>query len=92
MSTSTTYSAARASFAKLFDRVVSTREPVIIHRRNHEDVALVSASELESLMETAHLLRSPKNTERLVSALAKARQGEGKVMTVDALRKEMGVG
>lgn len=92
MATSTTYSAARASFAKLLDRVASTRDPVIIHRRNHEDVALVSASELESLMETAHLLRSPKNAERLVSALAKARQGEGKLMTVDALRKEMRVG
>jgi antitoxin YefM len=91
MSTAATYTAARASFAKLCDKVVSTREPIIIHRRNHEDVAIVSANELESLMETAHLLRSSKNAQRLISALAKARQGEGKAMTVESLRKETGV-
>jgi antitoxin YefM len=42
-------------------------------------------------METAHLLRSSKNAQRLISALAKARQGEGKAMTVESLRKETGV-
>jgi antitoxin YefM len=91
MPSATTYTAARASFAKLCDRVASTRESVIIHRRNHEDVALVSAQELVSLQETAHLLRSPENAQRLISALAKARRGEGKIATVEGFRKEMGL-
>lgn len=34
---------------------------------------MIAADELESLVETAHLLRSPKNAERLLSALARAR-------------------
>jgi antitoxin YefM len=32
-------------------------------------VALVAADELESLLETAHLLRSPRNAQRLLQAL-----------------------
>jgi antitoxin YefM len=78
-------------FKKLCDDVVSTREPVIIHRRNGEDVALVSADELEGLLETAHLLRSPKNARRLLSALAKAEAGRGRAGSVSQLRKELGL-
>jgi antitoxin YefM len=47
--------------------------PLIIHRRGASDVALVAVDELESLIETAHLLRSPKNAQRLITALRRAR-------------------
>lgn len=76
MSETTTYSAARAHLAALCDRVAATREPVIIRRRNAADVALIAADELAGLMETAHLLRSPRNAERLLSALARAEARE----------------
>ena len=56
-------------------------------RRDHPAVAMIAADELASLMETAHLLRSPANAERLLSALARARQGKSKPKTVDALRR-----
>jgi antitoxin YefM len=36
------------------------------------DVALLPASELAGLMETAHLLRSPNNARRLLTALRRA--------------------
>jgi antitoxin YefM len=87
----TTYTRARATFASLCNRAASTREPVIIHRRNAEDVALVSVHELESLIETAHLLRSPKNAERLISALHRAQQREGRPSTIEKLRKDVGL-
>jgi antitoxin YefM len=45
----TTYTQARAKFAALCDHAASTLEPVLIHRRGAEDVALVSAAELRSL-------------------------------------------
>ena len=90
MSILTTYTAARAQFKKLCDEVSSTREPIIIQRRNGEDVALVSADELESLMETAHLLKSPKNATRLISALVRAQSKEGKPSSVEKLRRELG--
>ncbi|MCL0084437.1 type II toxin-antitoxin system Phd/YefM family antitoxin [Dehalococcoidia bacterium] len=43
---------------------------VIIKRRGAEPVALISANELERLMETAYLLRLSQNAERLVRAKA----------------------
>ncbi len=89
MSTQPTYTDARAHLAKYMDATTSTREPVIIHRRNTKDIALIAVSELESLMETAHLLRSPKNAERLMSALSRARKGEGEPRGVEELRRDM---
>jgi antitoxin YefM len=88
----TTYTSARANLAKLCDEVSKNQEIVIINRRGSNDVALVSAEELSSLMETAHLLRSPKNAERLLTALNRARAGRPRPKTVASLRKELGLG
>jgi antitoxin YefM len=74
MTIETTYSAAREQLKALMDRVVEDREVVVVRRRNGGDVALVAAEELEGLLETAHLLRSPRNAERLLSALERARR------------------
>lgn len=68
-----TYARARANLAELCDRVTSNREVVIIERRNVAPVAMIDASELVSLCETAHLLRSPRNARRLLAALERAR-------------------
>lgn len=92
MPTVTTYTTARATLAALCDEVTSTREPVIIRRRNAEAVALISASELESLLETAHLLRSPKNAQRLLTALARAQRQEVPPSSLEDLRRELGLG
>ena len=72
MTIHTTYTQARTNFAKLCHNVTAHREIVIIQRRGGEDVALISAAELTSLMETAYLLRSPKSAERLITALNRA--------------------
>jgi len=88
----TTYTRARANLAKLCDEVAKNQEIVIINRRGAHDVALVSAEELSSLMETAHLLKSPKNVERLLKALNRARGGKPRAKTVASLRKELGLG
>lgn len=92
MTIQTTYTQARASLAKLLDEVTQNRQIVIIRRRGEEDVAIISASELESLLETAHLLRSPKNAERLISALGRALHDERPAYTLDDLRREVGRG
>jgi antitoxin YefM len=90
MTIQTTYTQARASLAKLLDEVTHNRQVVIISRRGEEDVALVSADELESLLETAHLLRSPTNAERLLTALGRALREESQPMTLEQLRAEVG--
>ena len=92
MGTETTYTHARANLAALCDEVTSTREPIVIRRRGAEDVVLVAAAELRSLMETAHLLRSPKNAQRLLTALVRAQTQELPGETVEALRREFHLG
>lgn len=91
MATQTTYTRARAHLAALLDRVTVNREVVIIQRRGAEDVALIAASELNSLIETAHLLRSPKNAERLLTALARAQCRRGRPQSLERLRREVGL-
>ena len=91
MTTITTYTQARAALASLCDEVASTREPVIIRRRNAEDVALVSADELASLLETAHLLRSPKNAQRLLAAINRAQSRTLPPSSVEELRRKLGL-
>lgn len=86
-----TYTSAREQLASLLDRVTKDREVVIIQRRGSEDVAMISADELASLTETAYLLRSPQNAERVLSALAKALKSEGTPQSVEELRREVGL-
>lgn len=87
----TTYSNARSNLASLLDQVTDDNEIVVINRRGRERVAMVSESELSSLLETAHLLRSPKNADRLDNAIKDLAKGKGERVTVDVLREEFGV-
>jgi len=91
MAIQTTYSTARAKLASLLNQVTSDREIVIITRRGAEDVALVSAAELSSLQETAHLLRSPANAKRLLTALHRAIARNSKPQALESLREELGL-
>lgn len=92
MTIQTTYSQARARLAGLLDSVVDDREIVIIRRKNGQRAALIDADELESLLETSHLFSSPKNAERLLSALERSLKGEARRMDLDELRAEAGLG
>ena len=87
----TTYSNARETLAALWREVEENGEVVIINRRGHEDVALISAAELASVLETAHLLRSPANARRLLTALQRALGEPGSPGTVAALRRRYGL-
>jgi antitoxin YefM len=91
MTVHTTYTQARDGLAKLMDQVTHNREVVIIQRRGEEEVAMITASELESLMETAYLLRSPANAERLLNALGRALKNEGNLDNIETLRREIGL-
>jgi antitoxin YefM len=92
MAIQTTYTHARAHLAALCNEVTANREVVIIHRRGAEDVALIAAEELSGLLETVHLLRSPANAERLLTALARARQRTLSPQSLDELRREVSLG
>ncbi|MSO20259.1 MAG: type II toxin-antitoxin system prevent-host-death family antitoxin [Acidobacteria bacterium] len=88
----TTYTNLREGLAGFLDRVIDQQEVVIIHRRGAKDVAMIPADELSSLAETAHLLRSPRNAKRLLTALARAEKRKRKPETLGKLRRELGLG
>ena len=91
MPSQTTYAKAHANLADLCDQVTADRDVVVISRRGADDVALVAASELSGLLETAHLLRSPKNARRLMTAIKRAESRRGKAESVSQLRQEIGI-
>ncbi len=85
----TTYSSLRENLSSFLDKVIDDREVVIVKRKGLESVALVPALELSGLMETAHLLRSPRNAQRLLTALRRAKTGKAKPQSMDYLRREL---
>ncbi len=88
MAIHTTYSQARQNLAKLLDEVTKNQETVVIKRRRGESVVMMSENDASSLLETAHLLRSPRNAVRLLGAISRALNGEvGTVMTVEEIKK-----
>ncbi|HUI55717.1 MAG TPA: type II toxin-antitoxin system Phd/YefM family antitoxin [Bryobacteraceae bacterium] len=89
MAAETTYTSLRQNLASVLDRVVDEQETVIVRRRGARDVALVPAGELAGLIETAHLLRSPRNARRLLAALRRAGRGTPKPASVAELRREI---
>jgi antitoxin YefM len=83
-----TYSKARQNLSKLLDEVTKNKETVVIKRRRGESVMMMSEKDATSLFETAHLLRSPRNAIRLLTALEGALKGEGGVrMTIEEIEK-----
>ena len=90
--TETTYTNLRQELASMRDRVANNREVVVIRRKGARTVAMVPADELMGLIETAHLLRSPKNAQRLLTALQRAVRRKGKPEPLEKLRREFGLG
>lgn len=91
MAVETTYTNLRERLASVLDQVADNQEVVIVRRRGAKDVALIPAEELTSLMETAHLLRSPKNAQRLLSSLRRSEHRKPRKQSLDKLRHEMGL-
>ena len=87
----TTYTGARKNLATLMDQVTDTHEPVLIRRRGKAPVALIAAEDLSSWMETAYLLRSPKNAQRLRESIAWVESGQGEPTDIDELAKRLGL-
>jgi len=96
MAIHTTYSKARQNLSKLLDDVTKNQETVVIKRRRGENVVMMSEKEAASLLETAYLLRSPRNAIRLLSSLERALNREGGILMtteeIEKLRDEVAVG
>jgi antitoxin YefM len=72
---SITASEARKNLFPLIEQVNDDRIVIEITSR-HGDAVLISRADYDALEETAHLLRSPVNAQRLLESLAQAQRGE----------------
>jgi antitoxin YefM len=88
MTTETTYTSLRQNLAGVLDEVGDQRQTGVVRRRGSRDVALIPADELAGLVETAHLLRSPRNARRLLSALHRTSR-KAKPESIAELRREI---
>ena len=70
-----TYSALRKDLSSALDKVSEDRTPVLITRQSGEPAVLISLKDFNAYEETAYLLSSTKNAERLRKSLASARAG-----------------
>ena len=70
------FTEARNSLKTVLDRVVNDADITVITRRDSEDAVVMSLEYYNSLMETVHLLRSPKNAEHLSHSIAQYRDGK----------------
>lgn len=69
------YSAFRAELATTLDQVVANHSPVMITRQNGKHAVVMSLEDFAAYEETAYLLRSPKNRNRLLKSLQQLNSG-----------------
>ena len=86
----TTYTKARNNLAKLMDLVTHDNEVVVVTRKKAESVAIIAESEFRSIMETLHLISSPKNRQRLLDAYNRAEEQSVEPSSIEDLRREVG--
>jgi antitoxin YefM len=80
----TSYSELRRNLASVLDSVTADHTPVIITRdRGKPAAVLMSLEDFASYEETRHLLRSSRNAERLLKAVAELDAGGGTVRELD---------
>ena len=70
------YTEARRKLKSLMDTVIEDRVAVVITRTTSEPLMMIAKSEFDALVETFHLLRSPRNAERIHAALGEIDDGD----------------
>lgn len=64
------YSALRNNLASILDKVNEDHVSILITRQNGKPAVILSLEDFKSYEETAYLMASPKNAERLSQAIA----------------------
>ncbi|WP_310421820.1 type II toxin-antitoxin system Phd/YefM family antitoxin [Chamaesiphon sp. VAR_48_metabat_135_sub] len=90
---------ARAGFFQLIDRVAQSHQVCIINRRDGENVAIIAESDLNSLIETVYLFRSPANARHLLDSIDEYRLSKGEAsptgklvpQSIEELCQELGI-
>ncbi len=90
---------ARKHFFELLEKVTGDRQVIVISRKGKENVVLIAESDLSSLMETAYLLKSPRNAQLLLEAVERSKARDEQPLdpktteqALQELRQELSIG
>ena len=61
------------------DKVYQMKIPLFVTRSGAEEIVVLSKSEYDSMQETFHLLKSPKNAARLLESISEYNEQGGVV-------------
>ncbi len=70
------YTAFRNHLAGMLDKVNEDHMPIMITRQNGKPAVVMSLEDFTSYEETAYLMASPKNAERLNKSIAQIETGK----------------
>jgi len=73
----TTYTYTRQNLATVMDNVINNRTPIIVTRQQKEPVVIISLNDFKSMEETAYLMQSSTNAQRLNQAISELENGFG---------------
>lgn len=71
------YSYARQHLSSILDQIVNDSEVFCINRKNSKEIIMLEKDHYDSLVETAYLLRSPRNAKQLFKAMKESKQNLG---------------
>ncbi len=86
-----TLTQAHQQLTQLCTQVGSQPDIVVITPAQGPEVVLMAKAELNSLLETAHLLSTPANASRLLTALQRAKTRTLTPQSLQSLREEVGL-
>jgi len=89
MNNTISYSSLRANLKSTLDEVCNAHNPILVTRKNGDDIVIVSKSDFESLEETNYLLSSIKNRERLDEALNRKKKERISISNITELNNEI---
>lgn len=72
------YTEARETLADTIKHVCRDHVPVIITRKREDAVVMMALTDYDSLTETALLLKSPRNAQRLLDSIRELNNGKGR--------------
>jgi len=69
------YTAVRGNLANVLDKVSDDHVPVVITRQNGRKAVLIGYDDYMSYVETAYLMSTPNNAQRLNASIAEVEAG-----------------
>ena len=77
--TAISYTDLRQNLKTYMDKIIQDSAPIIITRKNNENVVMISVAEYNSIIETNYLLSNKANAEHLKKSITQHKSGRAKV-------------